>query len=416
MYYDLVSTTVVDTDHPNTPVSIYAGFYLIMSQYFKNVKVAFGSKDKELRLSYFEIEPSRSGKGERAKVCREVLEKLGYKCVVVTKITSAGLIGSVDDKAIEYNYKNKLKRGDKDFKDPVIYGDLKNNDVLFFPEAKKLLQMNDNDDTLSDLQEALDYPGTIRKKLRNGEMKYDCTCSLYCMTYMLFEVTETLKSQGFFQRIILRIKDFTSEENHMLREKIIDRYKTSSNIATIYNEKLNKFCEELKKIDNTEKTLYLDDSAIEFLKRTQHRFKKEIDKTQGSEMQVMMSFSQTIIDLSIKIGGINACLAQRNHINEGDINSAFIFVKASADSLMNRITTHKKDENTDYKNIIRLFRMMYEQDKEINKEKFVDFLTNNKIGMGRNKLLSIINEMVRRNYFKLIKGDKNIYYLMINSE
>ena len=415
LYYDLVTMQVVDIDAPNVPVAIQAGFYVVMSQYFKNVRIAFGSGEKDVRLSYFEIEPSRSGKGERMKVMKKLLEALDLSWVKITRVTEAGVIGSVNEKALEYNYKNNLKEGDKTYKNPIIIGDLGKYDVIFFEEAKKLLLMGEQHDMLGDLQEALDYPGHIRKKLKNGAIEYFADCSLYCTTYYTPEIGDTLLKQGFFQRVIFRIREFTIAENRELRRRIIELFNTNKDRRGEFEEKLKEYSEMIKKLSRDSKTLYMTKSAIRYMLKIQTRFEREIKKAKGIELQIMMSFSQNVIDLCAKIGAINACLENRKKIDEADINSAYIFVKASANSILNKVMIQKKDQSSDIKDkLMRLFRKYYVKDQEINKEKFVKFLINENIGIGRNKILNIINSMIQENYFDVETTGKNEQILHVN--
>jgi len=420
-FYRLVTKIYKDVDYPNIPIPIYAMFYVIASQYLKNVKISFGGEKKSLRLSYFWVGGSRTGKGQLMKIAQTSAEKLGLKCAIVTDITDAGLLGSIDEKAIDYNNKNKLKEGDKDYKCPVIYGDLFNYDIIIFRECKKLLiPTNTTEMLLSILQEALDEPGYLRKKLKSQyPIEGESTISLVATTYFMNEIEKTLVDQGFFMRVPLYVRDLSIDEVQELREGVIDMYGKKNVIDKKKIEKdIQSFVDNFKKVKQDDKILTLDDSAIERLKDINKQFFVLMRQTTGHKLNILKSLSQLIIDISVKIGGIHACLDNVDVINKNHINPAFIFIKACTDTILNKIELIESTISVKSKtinNAILNFRLCLKEKNtdRICKEDFCNFLKSK--GLGRNKALNIINKLISDNYIKVDKGEKNTKNLIINN-
>lgn len=413
-FYKIATGIYKDIDYPDPPIPIYMMFYVLMSQYLKNIKIMFSGEKRSLRLSFFFISPSRTGKGQLLKVVEMIAEKLNLKCITDTIITDAGMIGQIDEKAIEFNYKHKLDEEDPEYKNPVVYGDIFNYDIILFKECKVLLERGKHTPLLlSILQEALDEPGYVRKKLGSKySIEGSTSISLIGTTYYMKEIENTLMEQGFFMRVPLYCKVLSIEQTKQLRDEVINCYGlTKFNME----KEIDELIIDIKKIDNKEKCLRVDLQALPLLKNLNNTYYNMMKEVTGIKLEILKSISQTVIDLAVKIGGIHACIEGSNLIKTEHIRLGIETIKGCADSIMKRIEIKEdKDKINEIKLIITAYKQYkIENNKNPNKEEFIEYYKARHV-VGRNKILSIINRMKEENYFKVEKGDKNVQYLVLN--
>lgn len=413
IFNELANMVVVNVEKQGISIPIYASFYVLMGQYFKDIKIGFGSKEKDLRLNFFWVQNSRTGKGEHSGVAKQVATGLGIRWTKVTKITDAGLLGSIDQFAIEYNYKNKLSEDDDRWKNPVVVGDLGNFDLIFFDECKQLLEPQVyNENSMQIMQEALDYPGHVRSKLRfNVPIEYDCSCSIYATTYYLGKSIETsLLGTGFFQRNMPYMKDVSIEENNSLRRRIIQKFNTSKKNQEVYNDMLNYFIHRVKSINNSPRIIYLDNSAISELDNVFSLFNEEIKKSSGEALKILMSFSQTVIDICTKIGGINSIIEERAFINASNISSSYIMAKSMSDTIINKLSLTEQKTDNSY-NAKRVKNILILSGGKLSTSSLVDEVRD-KLEVGRRKAHALIKKLINENYLREELGDGNTKFIL----
>ena len=400
--------------------SVEMCFDLLMSQYFKNVKIKFGGELMDLRISFFLILPSRMGKGQLIKVVESIGKKLGLKVKRVSYLNQASLIGSISQYAIEYNIKHKLMEGMKGYINPIIYGVLAKYDILIFPEAKKLVKgvyEGETEFILSTLQEALDYPGLIDKTMKDSDypIQYESTVSIFGTTYYIKEISELLLEQGFFQRIIIYKKNLSIEEVKELRKEIIEKFKDKNikDFKTLSKE----FSQLILEYSRDEKILTFTDEAIKELHKFNESYFDKIKNISGTHLEILKSFSQTIIQMVVKISGINCCLRKDNKINLFDIvtsiNTFKSFTRILIDELI--IEDKKRNQLDELKsNIIHYFNIyLKENTYSPSKTEFRKYL--NTKGIGSSKAFKVIEYMIQQNYFKIKevgKDNKQLLYLI----
>lgn len=422
LFYSLATKYYIDIDYPDRlPIPILATFYFVLSKYFKEIKIQFGAEEKDVRFSFFWIEDSRSGKGQLIKLLEKVLDEIHISHARQTKFNSASLIGTIDENALIHNKNRRLLPDNEKYISPYIYGDLAKFDVLIFPEAKKLLMDTAHkEELLEDLQEAMDYPGLIRKKLKWDEiLEYETKCSFYSTTYYAKEVGEHLLYKGFYQRQLLYMRELTVDETIRLRKKIIEMFSGDNNKDTKENfeKELKEFVNRLQTIDNSPRVMSLTPDAIEYLCTLMDRYKGKLDESVGSELTILKSFSQTVIDISIKIGALNALISgKKDKITSVDLTQSIKFVRAVLDTVMNKLVmkdTQKSFGSLVENKIISIYKDFNRTVKDISRKMLIDECCVRGLAIGKNKLAKIINNLVNQQYFVEIKGEKNTKYLLL---
>lgn len=417
-FYSAATMRYIDLDAESIPVDIFASFYVVLSQYLKKgVKVAFGGKFKDIRYHFFTIRDSRTGKGELYAVTRDLAEALGLKVCKRTRLSDAGIFGTIDEKAIEYNYKHKLTPDNPEYKDPVVIGDLGNYDIIFFVECGQFLNPQPFvKEVLGILQEALDDGGHVSGKLRNTyEIDYNSTASTWCSTYYMDEIETKLIKQGYFQRNPPYIREISLMENHELRHSIIDLYKTNPKKIEEYNYKIQLLAQRIKAINNN-RAMYMSTEAKNQLHHIYNSISIDISKASGTELRVLKSFSQTAIDMCAKIGAIHACMRDNytTSIDLVDLTPANAFVRSMFNTIINKIEI--SDKQTDIEKrvgyAINLFREEIKHNPKLSKEDFTKVLQDT-LKLGRHKARGLIDRMIIGNYLVYIKGDKNEKVLLL---
>lgn len=419
-FIDLEDGTVMSMQ--NISFSIDMAFYLLMSQYFKKIKIKFGGELKDLRTSLFLILPSRMGKGQIIKGVEEVGKNLGLKIKRVSYINQASLIGSLNEKIIEINLKKGLKEGDKGYKTPIIYGALHNADILIFPEAKKLVKGSNEAETefiLSTLQEALDYPGLINKELKYSDfpITYESTVSILATTYWIVDIALLLIEQGFFQRVPTYKAEYDLDTIKGLRAKIIEMYR-SKNTRKSFKEESKQFATLILNINNEEKILEFSNDAVNRLHEFNLVFFERLTKLSGKQLEILKSFSQTIIEMIVRISGINCCLRQDRIISLGDINSSIVIFNTFLTVIVEQLVVDdsKKETKTDESktNVIRYYKKyLIENMKNPTKTELLNYCKAKE--MPFNRTLNLLTLMIKENYFNYI-DEKGRQVLRLNED
>lgn len=408
----------------NIPFIVDMIFYLIMSQYFKKIKIKFGAEVTDLRISVFTIRPSRMGKGQLIKIIEHVAKNLDLKTKRVSYMNQASLIGSINQSAIDYNTKFKLLKGHPRYIEPVMYGALKDTDILIFPEAKKLVKGTNEGETefiLSTLQEALDYPGVINKELKytNHPISYESTVSIFSTTYYIEEIANLLLEQGFFQRNLIDKKNFKLDEVESIREKIINKYRQKTTRID-FAELAKDYAEIVKQeFNNKEKELEFTDEAVDGLLKFNKQYFTDIKQISGKELEILKSFSQTVIHMLTKIAGINCCLRNDTKVQAQDLIIGIDLFREYMKILTGQLNIEEKGNNkleNDKRLVVSHYKKYVIDNKnEPSKSELRDYLF--KKNMGGNKAHKLIERLIEENYFKVINTrEKNKQILKLNPD
>jgi|TARA_R100000049_G_C1956778_1_gene114060 hypothetical protein len=386
-------------------------FYVLMSRYFKDSLIKFAGEAHDLRLNFFYIGASRTGKGQLIKALETTGKQLNLKIKRLSYLNQASLIGTIDGEAIKYNKLKRLKLSDPKYINPITYGDLHDTDILIIPEAKKLVKSTNEAETefiLSTLQEALDYPGIIDKKLKYEErIHYECRAVMFATTYFIQEISRLLLEQGYFQRVILYKKDLNLKKTEELRTMIINNYRASFTKKNLKAEAA-KFANIIRQINNAPKELHMTNDAVDLLQKFNKTYFSKIKIYRGKQLEILKSFSQTLLQTCVKIGGINACLREDTNIMSHDLSTGIDILNAFTDTITRQISIEEKKtgEDTHKERIVHIYKEYIGHNVGLpNKEKLVDACA--KKGIGRNKTLSLLNKMIEENYFTEQSGLKN---------
>lgn len=405
----------------NNDIAARMMFYSIMGSYFKNVRISFGSKDKDLRLSMIWLQTSRSGKGQLMSVAKDLCDELNIRYCENTDFSTAGLVGSINQQKTEHNIKYGLSEnnpisedGKHAFQDPIDYGDIMNYDIIMVPEAKKAFSNRSySEDLLTDLQPTLDRPGHVRKSLRTGAIEYQCSPTYILTTYQYDGLTKSISEQGFFQRCQFLLRNLSSEDISEMREQQDDLL--NPNVKMKYQSIKKELVSRILKLHRLQSVrLTLSKSALILKKRLMSMFISRIqNEIFGDKFSIAMSFTQTVDDIIIKTAGLKCIWRNGKKIESYDIIPASMNISdwtyfSMATSVIEGLTLENKYLNRDMKIVVNTLKSM----EHLNVTKTLLYeRVKQELGYSYDKSRSLVNKMIQHNYIKIVKGERNTKYL-----
>ena len=400
-------------------------FFNLMGIWLKRVVINKGVTDQDLRIPISIFQTSRSGKGMINKVYEIVCKELGILCKTVTKFTPEGLIGTIDYENFKYNQQylqyglskenpeiDNPKKGknqpDKVYwRNPIIFGDFGNYEILIFDEYKKLLNPR-YEDLLLDLQPALDYPPHISVKYKHPvPIEYSNSITIVGTGIVFKELNNVLAELGFLQRSSVIIKSLSLEEIQKMRDEELKLQQ--KDVKKEFNSKLKIFKERLLNISREKKVLFLNKGSGDKLKKISDELFKEIGELRGADRDVALSFTNTIETTLTKIAGIYAIINDKsNIIKSHNVEQANLEVKPFKDTLINKIIIRDKETEIETNKYLNILKKEF-KDRGIDKLNqrdciniLVDFF-----GNGYNRNRKIFLQLISGGYIEIEKGEKN---------
>lgn len=316
----------------NPMIRLY--FHAIMGAYLKNYTVITGVGTTDMRTPIIWIQDSSTGKSQLNKFGVDVALKLALKATETTEFTTAGMIGTTDSGSTEYNRRYgltyegqskeiKTKYGSNlvTYQPPIIFGDMKEFDIIFVDEGKILFQTGAHtENILSVLQPALDYPGIVRKKLAAKEpIEYESSCTLVISTIEFSGLNGELMLQGFFPRCLFWLRKIGFFQYAKMHEKICESVFDENK----YKQLITDFSESLinhptEPVSRERHKIMMGEENLEKVSSTVNQwFNIANQKLQGREARIIAAFISRMHTFIYKIAGQVAVL-NSNYSTGGD--------------------------------------------------------------------------------------------------
>lgn len=374
----------------------------LMSQFFKDYKIEYFGGPRSIRLSSFIIAPTRSGKGQATGLMIKCAKNLELNAVTATKFTDAGLVGSLDLEILKENSKKGYRPGDNRYRNPVIYGDLYDKDIIIFNEAKIMIKGGSfAEDTLEILQEATDNEGLIRKKLSaEVAIEFNTSSSIVATTYYLNQLNNILMEQGIFQRLLVLIVEKSFKERQSLNEKIISGINNPKDI----NDDIISWCNNLKDIkkEKTNKIYKISPLAIQTIKKIVRDYEDALyNNYTGKNFDMLIPFTTAMIEQLCKIGCIFSIIDKsnkKNLVEHTHIQMASNILRISMTSIFRKLSA-KVVSSIYEKNIDQNILIYVKKHPGCAKEQLYKYIQE-KGFCNRNKVSTITNEMINQNLLK----------------
>ena len=408
-------------------------YHAFLGAKFKEIVIASGVSDMDLRINLTWLQNSRSGKGRVNKVFKKICDACDIKCDIITSYSVAGIIGTINEEAVKHNDKYaseglcqsnpviivKDKNGnDKKvfWHDPVIRGDAGNYDILIFDEMKILLEpTNENQDIMLNLQPALDYPPHIRKKLRHAyPVEYSNPVTLIGTTYPFDSIAKILGTEGYIQRTVMLVRNLNIYQINQMR--LAQEALFEKNLQEQFNDKLKIFKDMLIRINATPRRLYLTPDARLELRKIREWFSKHIENSAGGTREMLLSFTNTIEEATMKIAGqYVVVIGVYNEIGATEIKKSWMLLCPVIESLIENVRVRDtKEETTERDKVLKTFENAC---KKQHKDKLN--LTESTevarvvIGLSRVDRENLIKKLATDGFLKMEKGEKKEYLYSI---
>jgi hypothetical protein len=299
----------------------------------------YGTKD--LRIHPMLIQASRSGKGEALKVLSKAAKICGLRMTDETQFTDAGIVGEVNSAVVANNRKKGYVPGDPEYQNPITIGDLGIYDIISFSEGKQMIKLSAySEDKLEILQMAMDTPGWIRKKLAaEVPVEFEVNCSIIGTTYFLDDFESIFLEQGIFQRMLVNVREFGVGDREDLNKALCmdEPDIRGEDLENILQGYCSDLLSQINKVPNGT-VLVFNDKAKEALWRKNKKWMERVKSDfVGQELEIMLSYTTSCINMYTKVAAIAAVLSGRSEITVADVNDAHTYISSYMNSIMNEI-------------------------------------------------------------------------------
>ena len=201
-----------------------------------------------------------------------------------------------------------------------------------------------------------------------------------------------------------------------MRIEIIEKYR-STNTKVDFENQSKDFSEAINGLNNNEKILEMDNQAVDMLHDFNKVFFENIRKITGKQLEILKSFSQTIIEIIVRIAGINCCVREGNKIIVQDMTPAIeTFNKFYTTIIDELVVIEKSNPLLELKNrIIQLYKKyVSEKGNFPSKSDLITYCRSQ--GLSYVKTQNTINIMEKENYFLIIISEHNKQILKLIEE
>jgi len=390
---------------------------LIDVKLWNRLPVSMGPNKLDYRFSLLLIAPSRGGKGQATKVAKEFLDIAKIDWTKITLATEAGLVGQVDQELSKISAKQIQLGMTDNVMSPVIKGDLDRYRVIFYDEAKTLVVPGNFSQGLHEvLQEGMDTPGIIRKKLANKfPIEYETHSSIIATTYYLRDFSKMILEQGLFQRMLVLVEQIDINKRHKINDALCGKWHgtdVTADIKSLVNMMNSHIDQTLEKANSKNISIITaSPKANDLIRKTVSEMLDNMAKNfQGMDLEVLLPFTTGSIEKFYKLSAMSAIFDKRLVIQPEDVSNAKSVILVYVDSIMNEILVNVEGTKTKQEALHQkvLIAMKYVGESGIPKEELYH-LMHQKCGISsRNKCVKIVGKMISLGMLRVRKVQSGI--------
>jgi hypothetical protein len=370
-------------------------FYQICGIKLRNAKIQYAGQPISLVIHQFIIQPSGSGKGQSIKPLIKICEKINISHIVLTHTTDAGLEGTIRP----LNPKEKKQDENSDETTKIIYGVLKDKDIVVFNEGEALLQTGKdfNKDVYQILQNATDTQGMVSKKLALGEIEYKTNSTIIITSYFVENFNYALLNKGLLQRVCVLTKNFNKNQIKEIMYFLSDSIADTKEIPEVPKELIDFF----NNLENIQTTLVCSLTANKYLKKIfDEMIDEKIGKVNEEKEELLLSFFTRWHNIILKIATQITIMDHKQKIEQESIDEAIRIFDKHGDSIINLINELIKPEEETYLEAITDFISIQKRYSD-GKTKMASEIRKNYYKLGINKIQKYIDVAVKRKLIKL---------------
>jgi len=315
-------------------------FHVLLGQLLKDHKIQqSGDIQEDLRLHFFWIQDSGSGKSRATEFLRKVSERFYVReseskkrilrVYKMGKTTDASMINS-------WRYDNKKR----EYTTIPQFGILAKNDIIYWEEANKLITGGQfSEETQEIVMTAVEPIGSrnnvYQKELRDYPAPAETTCeaSFVAVTRPLENLKPQLLYNGLLQRFVTYFRTLDDSE----RQEMFDRASLSSfkDKNDTFLQELDLLVDEIKKIVDFSGSVMVDLEPKERARLLKHIsnkiswFTENIVKSvfSGELQNILHSFNSRIRNNMIVVASHSALMRGSKVVQEEDIEYSFELMK-----------------------------------------------------------------------------------------
>lgn len=277
--------------------------HAIIGACLKDQAIAIKGQKIDLRVHPFIIRESGSGKALSYNQAERLAEMVGLDWRTRTKITEAGLIGTI------YRTKEGIE---------TILGDAAEADIVGFTEANVLVKATHQSTTMMDvINQILDPKGEVFKRLAHGNISYTTRVTLVMSSYPSRLLYDQICG-GFLQRCFLLYEylptDFFVKTSKWIVQNVgVDETETCE-------DALSKIANRLRKVKERNVHFRFEKGAHTVF----NQIPTELEKLAKGYpfLPMLKTFITRYTNLSVKLACHHAALDLRNAVNKRDAEHA----------------------------------------------------------------------------------------------
>ena len=403
--------------YQDIPRDLY--FLAFASQLFKDITI-FKGVDEDMRIHVCLIMPSGTGKSDGNDILTEVSDLVGLKTHYLDRYTDAILTGSIDQKIIDRNIKNKLNVGDPYYVNPEVPSVLVTYDIVVYDEGENVLKTTQaTEGAQRILQKAMNRHGSAANKITNtlvtGNIEGYPNCSIIITSYFLEQFKETLLRRGLLQRMIVYITEENEEQRTEIINRIIDAVPTFKDDVSEAEDKKRSRIERSAELDklilaevqslqqfhkNTS-SVYIHESAAPVIKEIIAEL-REILPIASGQREVWNSMISRLTVNILKMSSLFAIINYRTYVTEHDVRQAASILINTMDSV--GFFLKKNMKMFDATTALAYHRSLAKSDKigvQMAEKDMVEFIAT-RFSISRDKAKMIIDMLVAKNKMRAL--------------
>jgi len=268
----------------------------------RNAVVYYLNECMDLRCSGMAFQTSGTGKDAFNRFVKKILKQLGYKYGERSRLSSAGLIGTVSPEGIKK------------------YGDFYDLDLIIASEAGALFKSRNFDynlDLFYQICRSQDYNATVSNRLANGVVEYETKASLLLCSFIIEDLQLLIVEGGLFPRFLTCIKDLNMAEIAQIRNQILD------NLGKTVMQDITPLLTRLKEIQARVNWNFNFDKVRDLLKIKAKLLDEQLKALEPRFIEKLKIFINRRDLMMVKLACHHAALELREDLDEGDVEYAF---------------------------------------------------------------------------------------------